>query len=192
MSTIESHRLTPNEAAGALRIPLRQVHRIIDSGLLGAAVEAKGGARRIAGRGLLALKLAHLTSDLLKPEARREAVTQVLEQQRPIRLGNHIATFEIDTIEAELEAGLVEFAEAKAAVTSEPGILGGMPCFKGTRIAVHDVDDMLANGDAPKALIAAFPALDERRIQLATTYAAAYPRRGRPTGAQVERCDRNQ
>ncbi len=59
-------------------------------------------------------------------------------------------------------------------------MLGGTPVFKGTRIPVHDIADMLANGDGPAAIIKAFPQLDADRIRLATVYALAYPPRGRP------------
>lgn len=185
MSGPKTHELTVNEAAVALRIPLRQVHRMIDARVLGAAIETRAGTRRIGGPGLLALKLAYVTADLLKPAARRTVVEQVLRRQTRVELGERILTFQIATIETDLAAGLAELAAAKEAVATDPDILGGTPCFAGTRVPVHDVADMLANGDTPAALVEAYPALDERRIRLASTYAAAYPRRGRPKPARA-------
>jgi hypothetical protein len=47
-------------------------------------------------------------------------------------------------------------------------------------VLVHDVADMLANGDTPAAIHAAYPQLTLDQIGLAPDYASAYPRRGRP------------
>ena len=46
---------------------------------------------------------------------------------------------------------------------------------------MHDIAEMLVNGDDPAAIAKAYPKLDADRVRLATIYALAYPRRGRPT-----------
>lgn len=83
-------------------------------------------------------------------------------------------------IKAELEGNLAELGAARAMVATDPDVIGGAPCFAGTRIPVHDVAELLSRGEAVKELLRASPALDERRIRLASVYAAAYPRCGRP------------
>ena len=60
------------------------------------------------------------------------------------------------------------------------GLLSGAPRFKGTRITVHDIAEMLANGDRASAIPAAYPMLSEAQVAAAAIYAEAYPRRGRP------------
>ena len=65
-------------------------------------------------------------------------------------------------------------------MTNDEAVLSGIPCIKGTRIPVHDIADMLANGDTAGAIREAFPRLSQARIELAAFYARAYPRRGRP------------
>ncbi|GJE02712.1 DUF433 domain-containing protein [Methylobacterium isbiliense] len=177
---LKTRALTANEAAAASRVPLKQVHRIIDAGLLEGAVEVRQGTRVIDGPGLVALKLAYVTADVLKPEARRRAVQSVLNKPEEPVIRDQAVTVEVGVIEAELEQGLAEFDDAKAMVSTDPEVMGGAPCFTGTRIPVHDIVDMMANGDTIAALAQAYPALDERRIGLASIYAAAYPRRGRP------------
>src|SRR5436305_4531558 len=77
---LKAQALTANEAAAASRIPLKQVHRIIDAGLLEGAVETRRGNRLINGLGLVALKLAYVTADVLTPAARRRAVLSVLKE----------------------------------------------------------------------------------------------------------------
>lgn len=183
---LKAQALTANEAAAASRIPLKQVHRIIDAGLLEGAVETRRGNRLIDGLGLVALKLAYVTADVLTPAARRRAVLSVLkEPSKPVR--ERAVTVEVDEIEAELQEGLQDLAEAKAMVATDPEIMGGTPCFAGTRIPVHDIADMVANGDTPAAITKAYSMLDERRIRLAIIYIAAYPRRGRPKRAPAWR-----
>jgi uncharacterized protein (DUF433 family) len=75
-------------------------------------------------------------------------------------------------------ARLNQLTTARRAVSSLPQVLGGTVVFKGTRIPVHDIADMLANGDTPDAIVRAYPRLDKERVRLARIYAAAYPRRG--------------
>jgi uncharacterized protein (DUF433 family) len=79
-----------------------------------------------------------------------------------------------------VRSGLSLLAKARSMVSSTPAVLGGTPVFKGTRIPVHDIADMLANGDRPAAIVKAYPKLDAKRVRLAAIYAQAYPARGRP------------
>ena len=72
------------------------------------------------------------------------------------------------------------FEVGRRIVSIAPDVLGGTPVFKGTRIPVHEIADMLANGDNPAAIVKAYPQLDRDRVRLAATYAVAHPRRGRP------------
>ena len=51
--------------------------------------------------------------------------------------------------------------------------------MKGTRIPVHDIADMLANGDSVEAISKAYPQLSKTQIELAAFYAGAHPRQGR-------------
>ncbi len=172
--------LTANEAAAASRIPLKQVHRIIDAGLLDGAVDTRDGTRMIEADGLLALKLAYVTADLLKPAARRRAVLRLLSEPDSAVIRDHVVTVEVAAIGADLESGLADLDAARVMVATDPDILGGTPCFAGTRVPVHDIAERLAQGDATEDLLADHPALDAERLRLAVVYAAAYPRRGRP------------
>jgi uncharacterized protein (DUF433 family) len=80
-----------------------------------------------------------------------------------------------------VRSGLDQLTKARRIVSSAPDVLGGTPVFKGTRIPVHDIADMLANGDAATAIVRAYPQLDRDQIRLEAIYALAYPRRGRPS-----------
>ena len=74
---------------------------------------------------------------------------------------------------------MTELDDATAMVRIDPEIMGGDPCFDGTRIPVHDVAELLAAGETIENLLRGYPALDERRIRLAPTYVAVSPPRRR-------------
>ena len=63
---------------------------------------------------------------------------------------------------------------------NDPEILGGDPVFRSTRVPVHMIAELVAQGSTPAELIEAYPRLTAEMVRLAPLYAAAYPLRGRP------------
>lgn len=55
-------------------------------------------------------------------------------------------------------------------VTSDPEIMRGTPVFKGTRIPVDLVADMLAQGATADEILEGYPTLSEEMISLAPLY----------------------
>ena len=66
-TSIASQTLSANEAACVTGVPLKQVHRIIDAGLLGSAATNHKGSRAVLRDGLVGLKLAHETTGTCSP-----------------------------------------------------------------------------------------------------------------------------
>ncbi|MER8785960.1 MULTISPECIES: DUF433 domain-containing protein [unclassified Mesorhizobium] len=172
--------LTANEAAAVTQVPLKQVHRIIDAGLLRGRVETRRGSRVIIGAGLVGLRLAWLTAETLTPAARRRIVEHAIADDAAPVVADDPLKVDLKPITAGVRTGLGRLRKAKAMVARDPAVLSGQPAFVGTRVLVHDVADMLANGDTPETIRAAYPQLTLDRIRLAADYALAYPRRGRP------------
>jgi len=83
-------------------------------------------------------------------------------------------------MEAAVRRGLTTLEKAKKMVAVDQDVLGGTPCFKGTRIPVHDIAEMVAGGDQKTVILKAYPQLTAEQVDLAVVYAEAYPRRGRP------------
>ena len=69
---------------------------------------------------------------------------------------------------------------AKKMVVIDPNVLSGTPCFKGTRLPVHYIAGMVANGDEISAILAAYPTLTEEQIEAAIVYAQANLRCNQP------------
>jgi len=180
VATTPTALMTANEAASVTGVPLRQVHRIIDAGLLGGAVKRRDKARLLAPKGLVGLRLAHETADVLTLQGRRAVVATSIRSPQLSMIRTDMVVVDARPAARTVRSGLSLLTKARSIVSSTPGVLGGTPVFKGTRIPVHDIADMLANGDKPAAIIKAFPQLDADRVRLAVIYALAYPPRGRP------------
>jgi uncharacterized protein (DUF433 family) len=58
-------------------------------------------------------------------------------------------------------------------ITIDPNICHGQACIKGTRIPVHQIIGMLANGDTIDELLKEYPSLQREDILACLDYAAA-------------------
>ena len=58
-------------------------------------------------------------------------------------------------------------------ITRTPGVLGGEPCIRGTRIPVHQIIRMFAHGDTIDALLGAYPSITREDILACLDYAAS-------------------
>jgi uncharacterized protein (DUF433 family) len=57
-------------------------------------------------------------------------------------------------------------------ITSDPAILGGKPCIRGTRISVQFILELLAGGASPDAIRASYPHVPAEGVAAAIQYAA--------------------
>ncbi len=62
-------------------------------------------------------------------------------------------------------------------IVSDPAVLGGKPCIRGTRISVQHVLEFLASGQSREDFHAAFPHVGDEGFAAALRYAAATVRR---------------
>ncbi len=58
-------------------------------------------------------------------------------------------------------------------ISIDPQVCHGQACIKGTRVPVHQVVGMLANGDTIEELLTDYPSLDREDIRACLRYAAA-------------------
>ena len=61
-------------------------------------------------------------------------------------------------------------------VSVDPGICGGKPCIRGTRIYIAIILDALAEGLTPQGIIDHYPSLQPDDIRAALAYAAELSR----------------
>ena len=129
--------------------------------------------------GLVGLKLAHQMGPVLTREGRRRLIRHLIDEPAAKAVRDEALSIDVRPMAEEVRRGIARLARAKQMAEVNDRVLGGTPCFKGTRIPIHDIAVMLTNGDTVAELRAAYPRLTEAQITAAPLYAQAYPRRGR-------------
>lgn len=61
-------------------------------------------------------------------------------------------------------------------ITQVPGVIGGKPCIKGTRITVEALIDHLSAGETTDEALQGYPGISEDDVRAALAYAADHLR----------------
>lgn len=177
---------TPAQAAAITGLPLAAIHKAIDSRLVRPRSGRSGTTLRrlLTKEQLVYLQLEAEGLRLLPLETRREIAASIERSPKAdsMAIGKGTALFvEFKTARCKVEDQLKRLAHISEMVVSDPQIMRGTPIFKGTRIPVDLVADMLAQGATPEEILAGYPTLTQEKIAVAPIYMCAFPRRGRPT-----------
>lgn len=171
---------TPTEAAVLTGLPLKAVNNAIDKKTVSAVAGEEGG-RLLDARALVSLTLERRLADRVAPELRRQVFDALAGSPRNVvSLKGGLVKIDLREPRRELATSLRELRRARRLVVSDPEILGGDPVFRGTRVPVHMIAELVAQGSTQAELLQGYPRLTAEMIRLAPVYAAAYPLRGRP------------
>ena len=180
---MQTHEIlfTPTEAAVLTGLPLKAVNNAIDRKTV-SAVPGEEGGRLLDARALVSLSIEQRLSDrLTTPELRRKVSDALAEAPRNVvSLEGGLIKIDLREPRRALAASLRDLRRARRMVVSDPEILGGDPVFRGTRVPVHLIAELMAQGSKPNELIESYPRLTAEMVRLAPIYTAAYPLRGRP------------
>ncbi|HEY1980527.1 MAG TPA: DUF433 domain-containing protein [Xanthobacteraceae bacterium] len=171
---------TPTEAAVLTGLPLKAVNNAIDKKTISAVAGEEGG-RLLDARALVSLSLERRLADRVAPELRRQLFEALAQASRNVvSLEGGLVKIDLREPRRELATSLRELRRARRLVFSDPEILSGDPVFRGSRVPVHMIAELVAQGATQADLLEAYPRLTADMIRLAPVYAAAYPLRGRP------------
>jgi uncharacterized protein (DUF433 family) len=148
---------------------------------------ARSGAtvrRLLTKEQLIFLQLEAEGLRLLPVGTRREIAESIQRSPKTEKL--HVANgtallIEIGSARRRIESHLKQLARVEEIVVSDPEIMRGTPVFKGTRIPVDLVADMLAQGATAEEILEGYSTLNKEKIAIAPLYMRAFPRRGRPS-----------
>ena len=184
-SALRNDAYTPSQISAVTGLPLPAVHKAIEYRLIRPKLVRDGHSvlrllsksqalyLRMEARGLRSLPLAE-----------RRQVARALEQDPGIDgmfvSEGSVLLIQCKSARKEVETGLRRLAEARRMVEFDPEIMRGAPVYKGTRIPVHVIADMLSQGVSVEEILEGYPALTRERVELAPIYVHAFPRRGRP------------
>jgi uncharacterized protein (DUF433 family) len=177
---------TPAQAAAVTGLPLAAVHKAIDSRLIRPRTARSGASvrRLLTKEQLIFLQLEAEGLRLLPVGTRREIAESIQRSPKTekLRVANGTAlVIEIGSARRRIERHLKQLARIEEMVVGDPEIMRGTPVFKGTRIPVDLVADMLAQGATAEEILEGYSTLNKEKIAIAPLYMRAFPRRGRPS-----------
>lgn len=182
---IQGDVYTPAQVSAITGLSLPAVHKAIEYKLIRPKRVREGRVvqRMISKSQVLYLRMEAkgLTS---LPLAIRRQVAQAVERDPRIDVmalsEESVILIEFKSARKEVDMGLRRLAQAVRMVGSDAEIMHGTPVYKGTRIPVESVADMLSQGATVAEILEGYPALTRQKVELAPMYITAFPRRGRP------------
>jgi uncharacterized protein (DUF433 family) len=176
---------TPSQVAVVTGLPLSAVQKAIEHNLVRPKRVREGGiVRRVLSKAQLVYLRLEARGLKSLPLLARRRVAQAVERDPGIDAvmvtEGGVILVECKSARKEVNENLRQLAQAQQMARADPGVMRGTPVFKGTRIPVEAVADMLAHGAAVDEILEGYPALTAEKIALAPVYVKAFPRRGRP------------
>ena len=182
---METTEYTPAQASAVANLPLPAVHKLIERRLIRPRRLRTGRSiqRMLSREQVLYLRLEAEGVRLL-PMAARRAIAKKIESSPEIDTvilaEGPALIIQVKSVRLELEQDLRRLQRAENMIVSDPEIMRGTPVYRGTRIPVELIADMLIQGAKPEEILEGYPALDKERVELAPLYVQAFPRHGRP------------
>ena len=182
---MQNNGYTPAQAAAVTGLPLPAVQKAIECRLIRPKVVREGRShyRLLSKPQVLYLQLEANGLRCL-PLATRKEIARAVEQAPDLdmiaALPGGVLLVQAKSARKQMERALRRLAQAERMIVSDPEIMKGTPVYRGTRIPVHAIADMLAQGATAEETLEGYPALTREAVELAAVYAKAFPRRGRP------------
>src|SRR5271155_1301296 len=182
MSTAE---YTPAQAAAVANLPLPAVHKLIERRLIRPRRLRTGRSiQRMLSRGQVLYLRLEAEGVRLLPLAARRAIARKIESSPEVDAvvltEGSAVMIQVKSVRRELDLDLKKLERAEDMIVSDSEIMRGTPIYRGTRIPVALIADMLSQGARTEEILDGYPALDREKVELAPLYVQAFPRRGRP------------
>jgi uncharacterized protein (DUF433 family) len=182
---METTEYTPAQASAVANLPLPAVHKLIERRLIRPRRLRTGHSiqRMLTREQVLYLRLEAEGVRLL-PIAARRAIAKKIELSPEIDAvvltEGSALVIQVKSVRLGLDQDLKRLERAETMIVSDPEIMRGTPVYRGTRIPVELIADMLGQGVHTQQILDGYPALDRDKVELAPLYVQAFPRRGRP------------
>lgn len=174
---------TPTQAAAVTGLPLKAVQKAIDLRAVPTTNRKNSGGRKryLSSTALLCLHLEASGLHELPFSMRKEIFARIARSPRARQIKmNDVVVVDISHARKSLALRLQELKKAEQMVISDPGIMTGTPVFRGTRIPVNAMTEMLDAGASIEEILEGYPSITLEKLKLARIYMQAHPFRGRP------------
>ena len=174
--------LTPSELSALTDLSVRRINKLIDEQLPSGAVRRQSGRRLVTFDGAVCLALDREISPALTMASRKEVYRFVVDNPdaRVMHLGTKVR-IQISETRRKIKAqGRRLRGTVNRLTVSDPEVLGGLRCFRGSRVPVYLIAELLEQGAPTAELLEDYPALTHEMVEMTPMIARAHPRRGRP------------
>lgn len=174
---------TAAEASWVTGLSVKAVNKAIEDAAVPVRTVRIGKRHRryVPYTSLMCLQLHAAGLSRLPLRLRRDLFRRVLRhpEQNQLRYTDALI-IDVDGARAKMNSRLQELERAAGMIHSDPEIMAGTPVFRGTRIPVHAIGDMLKSGTPINEILDGYPSLTKEMAEYAPIYAATHPKRGRP------------
>ena len=174
---------TAAEASWVTGLSVKAVNKAIEDAAVPVRTVRAGKLRhrRLSYASLVCLQLHAEGLNRLPLRIRREVFRRVLRQPQENQLRYTEALIvDVEGAKAKMKTKVQELERAAGMVHSDPDIMAGTPVFRGTRVPVHVIADLLERGTPVNEIVEGYPSITEEMANHARVYAATHPKRGRP------------
>jgi uncharacterized protein (DUF433 family) len=174
---------TVAEASWVTGLSVKAVNKAIEGAAVPIRILRAGGVRRryVPYASLLCLQLHAEGLKRLPLRMRREVFRRVLSepQQKQLKCGDALI-IDVGGARGKMSSRLQNLEKASGTIQSDPEIMAGTPVFRGTRIPVYLIAEMIEQGTRIDEILEGYPSLTREIVEYASIYATTHPRRGRP------------
>jgi uncharacterized protein (DUF433 family) len=175
---------SPAEIGAVAGVPVKAVYKAIKERLPPGLMIRRNRQPLLTRWGAICVVIDHEMPKDVPVAVRKQVYAQVKASTRSRAVGaaHGIVRYVVDvkSTAARIDAELAQYRKAMKLIVEDPGVQAGAATFKGTRILVHQIADLIAQGATAAELGEDYPRLTREMIAAATIYARAHPRRGRP------------
>lgn len=187
---LHTRNFTPAEAATISGIAVKAVHNAIDKDIV-TSIETPGRGRLLrrwlTREALLELKLWYGVGASLSASRRQRLFDEIKAKPSAKTVkADDLLIVDVEEARRQIALNYELLQEAEAAVVSVKEVLGGTPVFKGTRIPVRLIAEMVEQGASSEEILVGYPKLSARHLELANVWNKAHPAVGRPRKAPLD------
>jgi uncharacterized protein (DUF433 family) len=178
--------LSPREAAFATGLSEKTINQAIDRAEVQTLPTRRvdDRERMLAFPELMYLRLRNQVGSLLSAEGKRRLRHELVQAAGAAAYPEIVSLGAMDVkiaLEVKtLRERLQEMERMWSFVNIDSEVRAGEPVVRGTRVSVHMLADLAAQGAPEKELLEDYPSLTPESLKAALAWARLYPRRGRP------------
>jgi uncharacterized protein (DUF433 family) len=175
---------TPAEASWVTGLSVKAINRVLEDAAVPFRTTRAGKRRRwyLPYSSLVCLQLHAGGMNRLPLRIRKDVFRRVLRQPHQKQLKyTEALIIDVDAARTKMTTRLEELERATRMIQSDPEIMQGAPVFRGTRIPVYLIAEMIQQGASPEEVLEGYPSLTRDMLEHAKVYAATRPKPGRPS-----------